>query len=81
MTKVHKFFMIVIVGLFVLSIGAYACPNCKDAYEIGSKQGSIGESYSYSVLFFLGMFTTLLVGGTLFLRRQILKAQQAVAQR
>ncbi|MFM8178042.1 MAG: hypothetical protein ACKOAX_06010 [Candidatus Kapaibacterium sp.] len=53
-----------------------ACPSCKDAYEIGSKQSSIGESYSYSVVFFLGMFTTLLVGGTMFLRRQMLTAQR-----
>lgn len=53
-----------------------ACPSCKDAYEIGSKHSSIGESYSYSVVFFLGMFTSLLVGGTLFLRRQMLAAQR-----
>lgn len=55
---------------------ATACPSCKDAYEIGSKQSSIGESYSYSVVFFLGMFTSLLVGGTLFLRRQMMVAQR-----
>jgi len=32
-----------------------ACPNCKDAYTPGSTGASIGESYSWSVLFMLLM--------------------------
>lgn len=32
-----------------------ACPNCKDAYTPGSTGASVGESYSISVLFMLGM--------------------------
>lgn len=64
-------------GVFLVVVAAsHACPSCKDAYEIGSKQSGIGESYSYSVVFFLSMFTSLLVGGTLFLRRQMMIAQR-----
>lgn len=66
--------ILVLVALAGAAVSA--CPSCKDAYEIGSKQSSIGESYSYSVVFFLGMFTSLLVGGTLFLRRQMMVAQR-----
>ena len=32
---------------------AIACPNCKDAYTPGSAGASVGESYSWSVLFML----------------------------
>ena len=32
-----------------------ACPNCKDAYTPGSAGASVGESYSWSVLFMLLM--------------------------
>lgn len=69
------------VGVFFVVVAAsHACPSCKDAYEIGSKQSSIGESYSYSVVFFLSMFTSLIVGGTLFLRRQMMIAQRTRQQ-
>lgn len=34
---------------------AIACPNCKDAYTPGSAGASVGESYSWSVLFMLLM--------------------------
>jgi hypothetical protein len=42
-----------------------ACPNCKDAFEKGSVEASIGESYSLSVVFMLIMFTSVLVGFSL----------------
>ena len=67
-------FVLALYAVFADSLAA--CPSCKDAYELGSKHSSVGESYSYSVVFFLGMFTSLLVGGTLFLRRQMLAAQR-----
>ena len=43
--------------LFAFSIfgQVFACPNCKDAYTPGSTGASIGESYSWSVLFMLMM--------------------------
>jgi hypothetical protein len=46
-----------------------ACPACKEGYEAGSKQAAIGESYSISVLFMLGMpITILTVAGVAYAR-------------
>ena len=72
--------MLACVVVFVL-IGSlvHACPSCKEAYAPGSKEASIGESYSYSVVFFLGMFFSLLGGGFAFLRWKIMKAMSLKA--
>jgi len=40
---------------FTMVHQALACPNCKDAYTPGSAGASVGESYSWSVLFMLFM--------------------------
>lgn len=42
-----------------------ACPNCKDAFASGP-EAAIGESYSWSILFMLGMFMSV-IGGFGFL--------------
>lgn len=63
-----------------LSLNLSACPSCKDAYVPGSAEASIGESYSYSVLFFLGMFFSLLAGGTTFIWWKIKRATLAKAR-
>lgn len=39
-----------------------ACPNCKDAFEKGSKEASIGEGFSLSVIFMLIMFFSVFIG-------------------
>jgi len=39
-----------------------ACPNCKDAFEKGSAEASIGEGYSLSVIFMLVMFFSVFIG-------------------
>jgi hypothetical protein len=45
-----------ILCLFLLIVQkAIACPNCKDAYTPGSAGATVGESYSWSVLFMLIM--------------------------
>ncbi len=68
------------VSVFLLAASVVsACPSCKDAYTPGSSDSAIGESYSYSVLFFLGMFFSLLGGGILFLRWKITKAMSLKA--
>lgn len=37
-----------------------ACPSCSDNYTKGSAQASVGEAYSYSVLFLLAVPITIL---------------------
>ena len=39
-----------------------ACPNCKDAFEKGSVEASIGEGFSLSVVFMLLMFFSVFIG-------------------
>ncbi|MBI3258765.1 MAG: hypothetical protein HYZ54_04720 [Ignavibacteriae bacterium] len=39
-----------------------ACPNCKDAFEKGSVEASIGEGFSLSVIFMLTMFFSVFIG-------------------
>lgn len=48
----HKIFLILFLCFSIIQ-QAIACPNCKDAYTPGSAGASVGESYSWSVLFML----------------------------
>lgn len=50
----HRIFLILFL-CFTIIQQAIACPNCKDAYTPGSAGASVGESYSWSVLFMLIM--------------------------
>ncbi|MCO6466401.1 MAG: hypothetical protein J5I53_07285 [Bradyrhizobiaceae bacterium] len=55
--------------LLVGTLNVKACPACKDGYAAGSKQAAIGESYSISVLFMLGVpFTIVTVAGVAYVR-------------
>ena len=50
----HRIIIIMFL-CFAIVQQAIACPNCKDAYTPGSAGASVGESYSWSVLFMLLM--------------------------
>ena len=50
-----KIVLSIVIFLFTIIGQAIACPNCKDAYTPGSTGASIGESYSWSILFMLMM--------------------------
>lgn len=45
----------IVLFIFINLYPLLACPNCKDAYSIGTTQAAIGEGYSMSVLFMLSM--------------------------
>ncbi len=72
----RRYILSTIVLVLLASVAVWACPSCKEAYEAGSKDAAIGESYSYSVVFFLGMFFTMLFGGTAFLSWKIKRAMR-----
>lgn len=60
-----------LVGTLLIVVGSTmtACPACKDGYTAGTKQAAIGEAYSISVLFMLGMpLTILTVAGVAYVR-------------
>ena len=48
----HRIFLILFLCFSIIQ-QAIACPTCKDAYTPGSAGASVGESYSWSVLFML----------------------------
>ena len=70
----QKFYIALLFGLTLLSAVVKACPNCKDAYGTGTKEAGIGEMYSWSVLFMLGMFSLVLFGGMGFIAWRIKKS-------
>jgi heme/copper-type cytochrome/quinol oxidase subunit 2 len=47
--------LLILTFVITMASQILACPNCKDAYTPGSTGASIGESYSWSVLFMLLM--------------------------
>jgi hypothetical protein len=51
----RKFALSIFYFAITMIAQVMACPNCKDAYTPGSTGASIGESYSWSVLFMLLM--------------------------
>lgn len=63
-TLLKNIFLIFCISILCTMVSD-ACPNCKDAFASGP-EASIGESYSWSILFMLGMFMSV-IGGFSFL--------------
>jgi len=64
----------VLISLFVLmctAVTVFACPNCKDGFGSGTGNASIGDAYSMSVLFMLGVPLTLLTVFTIVIARRL----------
>lgn len=60
---------LIVYGIVCSVSSAVACPACKDGYTAGSKQAAIGEAYSMSVLFMLGVpMTIVAVAGIAYAR-------------
>lgn len=53
------------------AVTAFACPNCKDGFGSGTGNASIGDAYSMSVLFMLGVPLTLLTVFTIVIARRL----------
>ncbi|MDZ4744537.1 MAG: hypothetical protein SGJ05_00895 [bacterium] len=52
------------------SVDMMACPGCKDGFASGAN-GSIGEAYSWSILFMLGVPAAIVTGFTVFIVRRL----------
>jgi len=70
--KIYAGLVLLIITLSVMS--TTACPNCKDAFSSGP-EAAIGESYSWSILFMLGMFMSVLGGFGLLVWSNMRKAK------
>lgn len=58
---VCKYSFLTLVLLVLTVMVTSACPNCKDAFTSGP-EATVGESYSWSILFMLGMFFSVIGG-------------------
>lgn len=63
-------FGLLFVLFCALSIDVLACPGCKDGFASGPNS-SIGEAYSWSILFMLGVPATIITVFTIVLVRRL----------
>jgi hypothetical protein len=68
-TKHMISFVTVLVLLAVQSLEA--CPACKDGFGSNGANASVGDAYSWSILFMLGVPITILTVFTVMLTRKI----------
>lgn len=62
--------ILVTCTLVVATTTTNACPACKGGYAAGSKQAAVGEAYSISILFMLGLpITVVSVAGFAYYRQ------------
>jgi uncharacterized membrane protein YhaH (DUF805 family) len=54
-----------------------ACPSCSDNFTKGSANASIGDSYSWSVLFMLFVPLTIVTVFTILVKKRLRDPQQA----
>lgn len=48
-----------------------ACPACKDSFTSGTQNAAVGDAYSWSILFMLGVPMTILTVFTVVITRKI----------
>jgi hypothetical protein len=68
----------VLVMLVMAVQAAMACPACKDSFTKNSANASVGELYSWSVLFMLAVPLTLVVGFGVVIAKRLRNASQVV---
>lgn len=69
--KGYLAFLIVGVGMFLVPLALYGCPGCKQGYDAGSVNASVGDAYSMSVIFMLAVPATLVTVFTIVLTRRL----------
>ena len=74
MKKYVGFLILNLVMTIFFDMAVMACPNCKDSFTNGP-EAAIGESYSWSILFMLGMFMSVIGGFSLLVWTNMKKAK------
>ena len=68
-------FFAVLAGAFELILvtvdNTIACPACKDSFSNAGANGSVGEAYSWSILFMLGVPLTIITVATIVVARRL----------
>ncbi|HLP29409.1 MAG TPA: hypothetical protein VK147_12270 [Candidatus Didemnitutus sp.] len=70
-----KHFMTVFVSVIALLVvtveNTLACPACKDSFTKAGANGSVGDAYSWSILFMLGVPLTIVTVATVVVARRL----------
>lgn len=64
------------IGFFTLIVFGFAqqlmaCPACKDSFTASGQNASVGDAYSWSIMFMLGVPMTILTVFTVVITRKI----------
>jgi hypothetical protein len=70
MTSIAARIVLAIGALVVLIENAAACPECKDSFS-GGQNASVGEAYSWSILFMLGVTITIISVAIVVIARRL----------
>ncbi len=71
--------MFVLAVLLACALGADACPACKDSFGAGQNE-AVGEAYSWSILFMLGVPLTIVSVATVAIVRRVRKHPNSIAE-
>lgn len=69
-----RFFAVVATALVLIHVAVdniIACPACKDSFTNGGANGSVGEAYSWSILFMLGVPLIIITVATIVVARRL----------
>jgi hypothetical protein len=70
-----KYTMLILSTFMLASVRVLACPSCSDNFTKSGPNAGIGESYSWSVLFLLGVPITIVGLFTFMLVRRLRNPQ------
>ena len=63
------FGLLVVLGC-AIAVDVLACPGCKDGFATGANAG-LGEAYTWSILFMLGVPATIVTAFTIVIIRRL----------
>lgn len=70
-----KYTMLILSTFMLATVRVLACPSCSDNFTKSGPNAGIGESYSWSVLFLLGVPITIVGLFTFMLVRRLRNPQ------
>ncbi len=71
MSNLSRMIFAVIITFLVHVEKSLACPACKDSFTSAGGNASIGDAYSWSILFMLGVPLTIVTAASIFIVRRV----------
>lgn len=77
--KRFVFFVVWVIALGMVVVEkTLACPACKDSFTSAGSNGSVGDAYSISILFMLGVPITIVCVATIIVAKQLRKHPNSI---